>query len=169
MKLAGLELPTKINVNNVDLFLNGAAIRSKFFIQTYIISLYAAQSITDEKVAIESYIERSLRMQIITPLATSKAVSENIQNGMKDGLGNLYYQQEDLVEDLRKVIETSGVQYKDTIDIYYTKKSELKLFKNDEEIYHNKNGKLFAETIFSMYVGKKPKDNKIKQALLKGF
>jgi hypothetical protein len=169
MKLAGIELPTKINVNKVDLFLNGAAIRSKFFIQTYIISLYAAQCITDEKVAIESNIERSLRMQIITPLATSKAVSENIQNGMKDGLGNLYHQQQDLVEDLRKVIEASGVQYKDTIDIYYTKKSELKLFKNDEEIYHNKNGKLFAETIFSMYFGKKPKDKKIKEALLKGF
>jgi len=169
MKLAGIELPTKINVNKVDLFLNGAAIRSKFFIQTYIISLYATQSITDEKIAIESNIERSLRMQIITPLATSKAVSENIQNGMKDGLGNLYNQQQDLVEDLRKVIEASGVQYKDTIDIYYTKKGELKLFKNDVEIYHNKSGRLFAETIFNMYVGKKPKDNKIKQALLKGF
>lgn len=169
MKLAGIELPTTINVNKIDLFLNGAAIRSKFFVQTYIISLYSAKSITDATTAIESNIERSLRMQIITPLATSKAVSENIQSGMKDGLGNLYLQQQNLVEDLRQVIETSGVQYKDTIDIYYTKKEELKLYKNGNEIYHNKDGKLFAQTIFSMYVGNKPKDNKIKQALLKGF
>ncbi len=168
MKLAGIELPQKINLNNVDLFLNGAAIRSKFFIQTYIISLYSATKITDEKIAIVSAIERSLRMQIITPLATSKAVSENIQNGMKDGLGSLYYQQEDLVEDLRRVIENSGVQFKDTIDIYYTAKGELKLYKNELEIYSNKDGKLFAETIFNMYVGKQPKDRKIKEALLKG-
>jgi hypothetical protein len=41
-------------------------------------------------------------MQIITPLATSKAVSENIQNGMKDRLGNLYYQQQDLIRRLAK-------------------------------------------------------------------
>jgi hypothetical protein len=108
-------------------------------------------------------------MQIITPLATSKAVSENIQNGMKDGLGKLYQEQQDLVEDLRKVIEASGVQYKDIIDIYYTNKGELKLYRNENEIYHNKNGKLFAETILSMYVGKNPKDKKIKEALLKGF
>lgn len=168
MKLAGIELPPIINLNNVDLFLNGAAIRSKFFIQTYIISLYSATKITDEKIAIVSAIERSLRMQIITPLATSKAVSENIQNGMKDGLGSLYYQQEDLVEDLRRVIENSGVQFKDTIDIYYTAKGELKLYKNELEIYSNKDGKLFAETIFNMYVGKQPKDRKIKEALLKG-
>jgi hypothetical protein len=141
----------------------------KFFIQTYIISLYCAEKITDEKLAINSNIERSLRMQIITPLATSKAVSENIQNGMKDGLGSLYHQQKELVEDLRKVIEQSGVQYKDTIDIYYTSKGELKLYKNEGEIYANKDGKLFAETIFNMYVGKQPKDKKIKEALLKGF
>ena len=169
MKFANIELPGRINLNKIDLFLNGAAIRSKFFIQTYIISLYTAQSITDEKIAIKSDIERSLRMQIVTPLATSKAVSENIQSGMKDGLGNLYVQQKDLVEDLRKVIEDSGVQYKDIIDIYYTSKSELKLYRNEKEIYYNKNGKLFAETIFNMYVGNKPKDRSIKQALLKGF
>lgn len=169
MKLANIELPNKINLNKVDLFFNGAAIRSKFFIQTYIISIYSAKSITNENLAIESNIERSLRMQIITPLATSKAVSENIQSGMKDSLGSLYYQQKDLIEDLRSVIEKSGVQYKDTIDIYYTKNAELKLYKNEAEIYSNKTGKLFAETIFSMYFGKQPKDRKIKEALLKGF
>ena len=168
MKLANIELPQKINLNKIDLFFNGAAIRSKFFIQTYIISLYSATKITDEKIAIESNVERSLRMQIITPLATSKAVSENIQNGMKDGLGSLYHQQKELVEDLRQVIENSGVQYKDVIDIYYTAKGELKLYKNSTEIYSNKDGKLFAETIFNMYVGKQPKDRKIKEALLKG-
>ena len=37
MKVAGFEIENKINPNNVDLFLNGVAIRSKFFIQTYII------------------------------------------------------------------------------------------------------------------------------------
>jgi len=169
MKLAGIELPQKINLNGTDLFLNGAAVRSKFFVQTYIISLYAARSLKDEKEVIESNVERSLRMQITTPLATSKAVSENIQNGMKDSLGSLYYEQKDLIEDLRSVIENSGVQYKDTIDIYYTKNEELKLYKNDQEIYFNKNGRALAESILGMYVGKKPKDKKIKDALLKGF
>lgn len=54
MKLAGIELVPKINVNKVDLFLNGAAIRSKFFIQTYIISLYAATPIRDEKTELKA-------------------------------------------------------------------------------------------------------------------
>ena len=168
MRIGGVDLPEKINLNKVDLKLNGAAIRTKFFIHTYVIALYAAKRITDEKTAIESDIERSLRMQISTPLATSKVVSENIQSGMKDGLGSLYYKQEDLIEDLRRVIEESGVQYKDFIDIYYTAKGELKLYKNGKEIYSNKDGKLFAQTIFSMYVGKRPKDPKIKKALLGG-
>ncbi len=169
MKLAGIELPKSIYLGDKQLFFNGAAIRSKFFIQTYIISMYTEKPITDEKTGIESDIDRSLRMQIITPLATSKAVSENIQSGMKSGLGALYDRQKELIEDLRKVIESSGVQYKDIIDIHYTAQHELKLYKNEREIYHNKNGKLFAQTIFGMYLGKYPKDIKIKQALLKGY
>jgi hypothetical protein len=168
MKLAGVELPETIDINKKALKLNGAAVRTKFFMQTYIISLYAEQSLTDEATAIHGDMERSLRMQIITPLATSKAVSENIQNGMKEGLGNLYNEQKDLVEDLRKIIEVSGVAYKDVIDIYYVPGGEMKLFRNGQEIYSNKNGKLFAKTIFGMYLGKNPKDKKIKQALLKG-
>src|SRR4051812_39741997 len=110
MRLAGTEIPETIHLNNKDLQLNGAAVRTKFFIQTYIIAFYAETPITDENTGIESNIERNLRMYIITPLATSKAVSENIQNGMKESLGSLYSQQKDLIEDLRKVIEKSGVQ-----------------------------------------------------------
>jgi hypothetical protein len=169
MKLAGIALPESIQLEKKALFLNGAAVRSKFFIQTYIISLYAEKPIIDEQQGIEGNTERSLRMQIITPLATSKAVSENIQSGMKDSLGALYLKQKDLIDDLRKVIEESGVQYKDIIDIYCTAKQELKLFKNGTEIYYNKDGKLFAATLFGMYLGKHPKDKKIKEALLKGF
>lgn len=168
MRLAGFDLPSSIKLNNKELRLNGAAVRSKFFIQTYIIALYAEKPITDAKTGIEGDIERSMRMVIITPLATSKAVSENIQNGMKSGLGALYHKQKDLIDDLRRVIENSGVQYKDAIDIYYTTQGEMKLYKNGEEIYSNPKGKLFAQTIFEMYLGSRPKDPKIKQALLKG-
>lgn len=169
MKLAGVNLTTKIILNHTDLYLNGAAVRSKFFIQTYIISFYTEKSITSMQEAVYSTIARSLRMQIITPLATSKAVSENIQNGMKESLGNVYNNQKELIEDLRYVIETSNVQHKDVIDIFYAENVGLKLYKNETEIYHNQDGKLFAETIFGMYVGDKPKDKKIKEALLKGF
>jgi membrane-bound inhibitor of C-type lysozyme len=169
MKVAGIELVNKINLNKVDLFLNGASVRTKFFMHTYIISLYAASPIRDAQQGVESAIERSLRMKIITPLATAKAVSDSILQGMKTGLGELYIHQKDLVEDLINVIENSGVQYKDIIDIYYTKTNELKLYKNEKEIYHNKEGKLFAESILGMYLGKNPKDKKIKEALLKGF
>ena len=52
MKLANIELPQKINLNKIDLFFNGAAIRSKFFIQTYIISLYCAEKITDQQITV---------------------------------------------------------------------------------------------------------------------
>ncbi len=168
MKLAGIEIAENINLNNKELILNGAAIRTKFFVQTYIISLYTETPILHDKIGVESLIERCLRMQIITPLATSKAVSENIQSGMKEGMGKLYHLNKETIEQLIHVLESSQIQYKDIIDIYYSDKSELKIFKNGKEIYSNKDGKLFAETIFGIYLGRNPKDRKIKEALLTG-
>jgi hypothetical protein len=168
MKVGGIELPEKINVNKVALQLNGAAPRTKFFIQTYVIALYAAQKITDERTAIESDIERCLRMQITTPLATPATVSQSIIDGLKHASSGYFSAHKDIIEDIRHIIENSKVQYKDHIDIYRTANGGLKLFKNDKEIYFHKTGKHFAELLFDMYLGKHPKDSKIKKALLKG-
>lgn len=168
MRIGGIDLPEKISPNQVTLRLNGAAVRTKFFVQTYVIALYSAEPIREEQTAIHGNTERCLRMQITTPLATPKAVSDNILSGMRSGLGDLYEQQRGLVEDLRRVIEASGVQYRDAIDIYLTASGELKLYKNDREIYANPEGRRFAETIFGIYLGRHPKDAAIKRALLKG-
>ncbi|MCB0507874.1 MAG: chalcone isomerase family protein [Bacteroidetes bacterium] len=169
MNIGGFEIDEKINIFKKELTLNGVAVRSKFFIQTYIISIYAEKSITQEQDAIDSNIERSLRMQIITPLATPKVVSENIENAMKAGLGNSYLQHKSLIDEVRSVIEKSAVQYQDIIDIYYAKNGDFLLFKNGNEIYKNADGTLLITAIYNMYVGKNPKDKKIKSALLKGF
>ena len=129
MKIGGIELPASINLNKVELRLNGAAIRTKFFIQTYVIAMYAAQKVSDEKTAIESDIERCLRMQITTPLATPATVSQSIVDGLKHGATGSFSSQQQIITDIRQIIEKSQVQYKDHIDIYRTAGGGLKLFK----------------------------------------
>lgn len=169
MKLANIELPNKINFNNIDLFLNGAAVRTKFFVQTYIISLYSAEKITDEKIAIESNIERCLRMTIVSPLATPTLVALNIEAGIKESLGNKAAFYKDTIDEVTKILQNAQIGYKDSIDNYYTKDGKLLLYKNGILLGENNDGKIFAESLFNLYMGKHPKDRKIKEALLKGF
>lgn len=170
MKLAGIELSPSINLHKKELQLNGAAVRTKFFVQTYVIALYAEKPIRDEDTAINSAIERSIRMVISTPLATTDLVIQNIQNGIKDSVGGSHYSElENSITEITSTLKKIGIGYKDCIDIYYTSKGELLLFKNEHLKGKIKNGTGFAQALFEMYVGKRPKDKKIKQALLNGF
>lgn len=168
MKLANFEVAQQININNTNLFLNGAAIRTKFFIDTYIISLYLQKSTTNEHEVLTSTDAKVLRMQLITPLATPKAVSDNLSDGMKNGLGKLYYEYKSTVEAIQEAVIQSAVKYKDSIDIY-SNKNELQLYKNNELFLTLNDSQLIADTIFNIYLGNPPKDKKIKQLLLKGF
>ncbi len=43
------------------------------------------------------------------------------------------------------------------------------MYKNDQFLSEDSEGKVFAESLFNMYMGKNPKDKKIKKELLRGF
>jgi hypothetical protein len=170
MKIAGFELPEKIILNDKTLFLNGAAMRTKFFINTYIISLYAEKPILTSHDAIHSNIARSLRMTISTPLATPTLISQNIENGVKESLGASYFSLKHIVDEIKITIEKSNVGYKDTIDNFYDTDKSLYYYKNEQLIgANNTDGHIFGKALFDMYFGSKPKDEKIKRLLLKGF
>lgn len=170
MKISIFELPETITLNKQKLYLNGAAMRTKFFVNTYVIALYSAQPITTASEAIESTIPRSLRMLIATPLATPTLVSQNIESGVKESLGSNYSTLKATVDEIKQTIEASNIGYKDYIDNFLDKNGVLSYFKND--VFLGKNDKdagLFAKALFDMYFGNKPKDAKIKKALLRGF
>lgn len=169
MNISGFELPESINLNGKTLYLNGASMRNKFFINIYVIALYSEKPILTEEEAIYSNIERSLRMLIATPLATPKTVSENIEEGIKYSLGKNYISLKPTVDRIRKVVDEAKIGYKDYMDNYFTSSGVLQMYKNDVLLSSDEDAKIFAESLFNMYMGKNPKDSKIKRALLKGF
>ena len=168
MKIANFEIPDEISINNKKLRLNGAAMRTKFFINTYIIALYSEKPIQNEEDAIHSTIPRCLRMIITTPLATPSAVSQNIGNGLKDSMPSSNYKKiQPLLENIKEIIEKTNTGYKDTIDNFYDNDKAFYYYKNDSLLGKTDvEGQILAEAIFDLYLGKKPKDPKIKKTLL---
>ena len=173
MKISGIEIPDFIIINNKKLYLNGAAMRTKFFVNTYIIALYSEKPITDEKEAIHGNTARNLRMLLTTPLATPTLVSQNIESGVKESLGKKYIELKHIVDNIKTTIEQSNVGYKDYIDNFFDSDKKMYYYKNGDSLgeigENNNDGQTFGEALFDMYVGKNPKDQKIKKALLKGF
>lgn len=171
MKLISFDIPEQITVNGKKLQLNGAAVRTKFFINTYILAFYTEKPITNSDDAVNSSTPRVLRMLISTPMATPKLVSESIEKGVKERLGNKYAEVSEIVESIKGFIESSNVGYKDYIDNFYDNDDTLYFLKNDNLIHHinTEASNKFIHALFDMYIGNKPKDEKIKKALLKGW
>lgn len=171
MKLAGFELPENISINGKTLKLNGAAIRTKFFINTYIIALYSENPINNEEDAIYSSIPRCLRMIITTPLATPSAVSQNIGSGLKESMTEENYNKlKPVLDEIKNIIAKTNTGFKDYIDNFYDSDKSFTYLKNGEILGKtDEDGKIFAEAIFNLYLGKKPKDIKIKKALLRKY
>jgi hypothetical protein len=169
MNIAGFEVPESIQINGTTLRLNGAAMRTKFFLNIYIVALYTVQPITREEDAVFSNIERSLRMIVTTPLATPGIVSENVVDSMKESLGSKYYQLKPVVEKIKSVIEIAQIGYKDCMDIYFDTRGALHVYKNGQFLSSEADAQIFAEALFNIYMGRQPVDAKVKRYLLKGW
>jgi hypothetical protein len=169
MNISGFEVPDSIQLNGTTLRLNGAAMRTKFFLNIYIVAFYTAQPITREEEAVHSNIERSLRMIVTTPLATPGIVSENVVSSMKETLGRKFYEMRPVVEKIKSVIDTAQIGYKDCMDTYYSTDGALHVYKNGQYLNSEANAKVFAEALFNIYMGRQPVDAKVKRYLLKGW
>lgn len=169
MNINGFDIPESIELNGKTLRLNGAAQRTKFFMNIYIVAFYTSESITRDEDAIHSPIERSLRMIVTTPLATPGLVSESVMDSMKETLGRKFYQMKPVVEKIKSVIESAQIGYKDCMDTFYTADGSLHVFKNNRFISSQPDAQIFAEALYNIYMGKQPVDSKVKRALLKGW
>jgi hypothetical protein len=169
MNISGFDVPESILLNGTRLRLNGAAMRTKFFLNIYIVALYTAQPITREEDAVHSKIERSLRMIVTTPLATPGLVSENVVDSMKESLGSKYYQLKPVVEKIKSVIDTAQIGYRDCMDTYYSADGALHVYKNGQFLSSEADAQIFAESLFNIYMGRQPVDAKVKRYLLKGW
>lgn len=169
MNINGFHIPESIQLNGKTLRLNGAAQRTKFFLNIYIVAFYTAKPITREEDAVHSQIERSLRMIVTTPLATPGLVSESVMDSMKETLGSKFYQMKPVVEKIKSVIDSAQIGYKDCMDTFYTADGSLHVFKNDRYISSQLDAHIFAEALYNIYMGQQPVDGKVKRALLKGW
>jgi hypothetical protein len=168
MHIAGFEVPETIRINGVILRLNGAAMRTKFFMNVYIVAFYTARSITREEEAIHSTVDRCMRMIITTPMATPGIVSENVVDGIRRSLGHQYTALQPTVDKIKVVIDGAKIGYRDYMDNYYSASGILQMYKNGQLLSEQPQSEIFATALFKMYMGKHPIDEKVKEALLRG-
>ena len=87
LKVNGVDVADGINLDNQKLVLNGAGVRSKFFVDAYIAALYLPAKSTDANAVIEGDETMAIRLQITSGMINSKRMSDSTRDGFVRSTG----------------------------------------------------------------------------------
>lgn len=126
----GATLPAKLTQLKPDLQLNGAGVRTKFFMKVYVSGLYLLEKNKDPKVIINADQPMAVRMHIISSILTSANMTTAIKEGFDRSTGYNTKPIQAKIDILLKVFNKETIKIGDIFDIYYVPKEGIKIYKN---------------------------------------
>ena len=84
LEVAGVNVPPTVSVGQKALNLNGAGVRSKFFVKVYVGALYTEKKVSTTEELLRDPGEKAVRMHFVH----KKVEKEKIVDGFAEGLAN---------------------------------------------------------------------------------
>jgi hypothetical protein len=163
-EIEGVNMPESLEVTKGKLILNGAGVRSKFFMDLYIGGLYLQNKSNDPKEIIEGDELMAIRLHIISSLINSKkmedATREGFENATKGNTEPIKSEIEEFISVFKEKIEEN-----DIFDLIYLPGKGLEVYKNSE-FKSRIEGLVFKQALFGIWLSDKPAQKSLKEAML---
>jgi len=163
-EIEGVNLPESLEVVKGKLILNGAGVRSKFFMDLYVGALYLENKSNNPKEIIEGEEPMAIRLHIISSLITSKkmenATREGFENATKGNTEPIKSQIEKFISVFKEKIEEN-----DIFDLIYLPGKGLEVYKNSE-FKSRIEGLTFKQAVFGIWLSDKPAQKSLKKEML---
>jgi hypothetical protein len=163
-EIEGINLPESLVVAKNKLILNGAGVRSKFFMDLYVGGLYLENKSNNPQEIIEADKPMAIRLHIISSLITSKkmenATREGFENATKGNTEPIKSQIEKFIAVFREKIEEN-----DIFDLIYLTGKGLEVYKNNE-FKSRIEGLAFKQAVFGIWLSDKPAQKSLKKKML---
>jgi len=150
MVIDGVNIPQELEIEGIDLQLQGAGARSVLFFKPYILAFYSSNAINMAEEAITSNEYRGIRLIVNSDMITGALLAK----GLKDGLGRTHYGK---IPELQPVFETLFAKFEgwpihkgDVVHIFYHREAGIQFFYNDALQFEEKN-EGFPEAIFGIW------------------
>ena len=164
-EISGVEVSEQINLAEMQLQLNGAGVRSKFFMDLYVGSLYLPKKASDLQTVLAAP-SAVIRLNITSGMITSEKMRDAIIDGFDDATdGN--------TDAIQPQIDAFMALFRDEIVegdqfTFVTSKSQgVTAFKNEVE-QDTIAGEAFREALLKIWLGDSPAQNSLKKAMLAG-
>ena len=164
MKIAGVDVPQSLTVENKALILNGAGIRKKLFIKVYVGSLYLAKKQTSADKVLSDPGAKSIVMNFLYKEVSTKKLVDGWNKGFADNSS---------VKEI-KVLQERINQFNSLFTTVY-KGDEIRLdylpgkgtqVKINNNIKGTVPGEDFYQALLKIWLGSKPADWDLKEDML---
>lgn len=164
LTLEGVDLPESLQVEDKKLVLNGAGVRSKYFMDVYVAGLYLPEKSNDAEAIVAAQETQTIHMHIISSHITRARLIETIEEGVQQSAGKDFPRYKPMLQELWDTL-TFEVEVGDNYDFTYLPGKGTHFYRN---------GKLlrvlpdveFKKILFGIWLGPDPVQDSVKKALL---
>ncbi|WP_076410821.1 chalcone isomerase family protein [Shewanella sp. UCD-KL12] len=162
-EISGVEISEQLDASGVQLQLNGAGVRSKFFIDLYVGSLYLPNK-TSKLETVLAAPAAAVRLNITSGMITSDKMRDAIIEGFDDATdGDTQAIQAQI--DSFMALFTDEIVEGDQFTFVTSKSEGVTAFKNGTE-QDTITGEAFRTALLKIWLGDSPAQNSLKKAML---
>ena len=162
-EISGVQLDDSINIENQTLLLNGAGVRSKFFIDLYVGSLYVPQAIDSAKAALEAP-SAAVRLNITSGMITADKMKDAINEGFDDATEGNTAAIAAKIEQFMGLFSAEIVEG-DQFTLLADKATGVTAYKNGQ-VQATIAGEDFRQAVLKIWLGSEPAQDSLKEAML---
>ena len=163
-EIAGVTLPETTSAAGRTLILNGAGLRTRFFFKVYVIGLYLERPAPDAGAVLGTDSVRRAELHMLRTLSGPEIASA-IGSGFERNAGDAAAGLKDRLERFESMFP--AVDAGDTLVLTYVPGRGTSVVAKGKEVGVVE-GRGFADVLFAVWIGAKPVDPALRQALLAG-
>jgi len=163
-EISGVNLPDIFEVGGKKLVLNGAGVRTKFFIELYVGGLYLVQENHDAGKIIEADEPMAIRLHIVSSKITSEKMEKATREGFVKATGGNVAPIQSQIENFISVFRDK-IKENDVYDLVYLPDKGVEVYKNAKYISVTP-GLNFKQALFGIWLSEKPAQKSLKKKML---
>jgi hypothetical protein len=164
LEVAGISAPDSLETGPTRLILNGAGVRTKFFLKLYVGGLYLEQKCSDPKHLIEADEPMAIRLHITSSLITSKKMEKVTREGFVKATDGKIAPIEAQIETFISVFR-ERINEDDIYDLIYVPGKGVEVHKN-QKFHSLTEGFPFKQALFGIWLCENPAQKSLKKKML---
>jgi hypothetical protein len=158
-EIGGINMPGSLAAGKNTLMLNGAGVRTKFFIKAYAIGLYLKQKNSNAGAILNADEPMAIKLIITSSMITSDKMKDSTMEGFQRSTNGNMGPYKKQIDTFISVFADS-IKEKDVYDMIYIPGEGTKVYKNGI-LKNTAKGLDFKKVLFGIWIGDAPMDGNL--------